>query len=368
MSCYLGFDPVEMESGYFFVSYNSDDVTRIQPLVKGLFDAGVPLWYDHALEYGKEWKKQIAKKIRNSDAVLLFLTMGVLHKELSYVREEYEMATEYFEKTVYVVLLDRITARDVPTESVPWWMEVVKNHLIDLTKVNGNASQISEIRRAIGHSANRISFDDSISNGKKDQAKNGKIQTIANQMSFKDVIANSQKGKDVHEGIEPSPSSTRKEDAKVLVERGRNYYNGRGVERNYDKAFECFMEAAEQGDAGGQNWVGVCYERGHGVPQNYGESLRWYKKAAEQGMAVARNNVGLCYYYGRGTAQNYAEAFRWYKKAAEQDHADGQYWVGLCYENGQGTTKNITEAIRWYRMAAQQGNESAKKRLAALGV
>ena len=150
MACYLGFSPVETERGYYFVSYNSDDLQRIQPLVKGLFEAGLPLWYDYALEYGKEWKKQIARKINGSDAVLLFLTRGVVEKESSFVREEYDMATEFFDKKVYVVLLDKIQKNEIPIDSVPWWMEVIKNHVIDLTRVSATEAQVGEICTALG--------------------------------------------------------------------------------------------------------------------------------------------------------------------------------------------------------------------------
>lgn len=150
MACYLGFTPMEADEGFYFVSYNSDDMERIQPLVKGLYDAGVPLWYDYALEYGKEWKKQIARKINGSDAVLLLLTRGVVAKEESFVREEYDMATEFFGKTVYVVLLDQIRKTEIPIDSVPWWMEVIKNHIIDLTKVSGTGAQVREICTALG--------------------------------------------------------------------------------------------------------------------------------------------------------------------------------------------------------------------------
>lgn len=150
MACYLGFAPVEAEHGYYFVSYNSEDATRIESLVKGLHEAGVPLWYDYALEYGKEWKKQIARKINGSDAVLLFLTQGVVEKEKSFVREEYDMATEFFDKKVYVVMLDKIRNGDIPVDSVPWYIEVIKNHVIDLSRVTDTGGQVAEICTALG--------------------------------------------------------------------------------------------------------------------------------------------------------------------------------------------------------------------------
>ncbi len=150
MSRYLGFTPAELESGYYFISYNNQDANRIQPLVMELFKSGMPLWYDYALKYSQEWQKQIARKIDGANAVILFLTKGVVEKDASYVRKEYDMATQYFNKTVFVVKLDNIRNSDIPVDSVPWYMEVNMHHIIDLTEVTELTQQIGLICTALG--------------------------------------------------------------------------------------------------------------------------------------------------------------------------------------------------------------------------
>ncbi len=150
MSENLGFDSVTTDQDYYFISYNSDDIDRVQPIAKGLFEAGLPLWYDYALEHGKEWEKQIAQKIHDSKAVLLFLTKGVVQKEDTYVRKEFDMATQFFGKTVYIVVLDKIKNSDVPVNSVPWYMEVIKRQLMDMTKGQSLNQMILEIKKVLG--------------------------------------------------------------------------------------------------------------------------------------------------------------------------------------------------------------------------
>jgi serine/threonine protein kinase len=54
------------------------------------------------------------------------------------------------------------------------------------------------------------------------------------------------------------------------------------------------------------------------------EARRWYRDAAEQGDADAQNYLGRIYAEGRGVVQDHAEAMRWYRKAAEQGHANAQ--------------------------------------------
>ena len=123
MSEYLGFQPTDRPD-YFFVSYNSEDKDRVSALAKQLSYANVPLWYDYGLEYGEEWEKQISGKIKDAEAVLLFFTKGILEKENSYVRKEYEMATKYFGRKVYVVMMDTVENCDVPFDKVPWWIDI----------------------------------------------------------------------------------------------------------------------------------------------------------------------------------------------------------------------------------------------------
>ena len=40
-------------------------------------------------------------------------------------------------------------------------------------------------------------------------------------------------------------------------------------------AVQWFRKAAEQGDAAGQNWLGLMYQEGRGVPQNYVYAHMW---------------------------------------------------------------------------------------------
>ncbi len=65
----------------------------------------------------------------------------------------------------------------------------------------------------------------------------------------------------------------------------------------------------------------MMYTEGQGVRQDYQQAFAWYQKAAEQGNAGAQNNLGLMYYNGKGVEQDYIKALEWYQKAAEQGDA-----------------------------------------------
>ena len=53
-------------------------------------------------------------------------------------------------------------------------------------------------------------------------------------------------------------------------------------------------------------------------------ALSWLRDAADQGYARAEYYVGLMYEDGRGVPQDPAEALLWFRRAAAQGHADAQ--------------------------------------------
>ena len=61
---------------------------------------------------------------------------------------------------------------------------------------------------------------------------------------------------------------------------GFAYFIGRGVEQNYESAFEWYMKAAEKGDKHAQNNVGLFYERGRGCEIDLVQAMHWYQKSA----------------------------------------------------------------------------------------
>ncbi|MBR6891777.1 MAG: sel1 repeat family protein [Bacteroidaceae bacterium] len=64
--------------------------------------------------------------------------------------------------------------------------------------------------------------------------------------------------------------------------------------------------------------MGFCYYNGYGVEQNYDEAARWYKMAADKGYSDAMYYLGTHYMDGDGVSQSTDEAIRLWKAAAEQ--------------------------------------------------
>ena len=115
--------------------------------------------------------------------------------------------------------------------------------------------------------------------------------------------------------------------------------------RQYAEALRLFKPGAEQGHAGSQYYVGLCFYFGRGVSKDAFTAANWYRKAADQGNLSAIYNLGCCYRDGIGVARDYAEAAKLFRRAAEQGHASAQCSLGLLYEKGNGVAKDLAEAV-----------------------
>lgn len=80
-------------------------------------------------------------------------------------------------------------------------------------------------------------------------------------------------------------------------ELGCEYIKGKADERDYERAFYWFCNAAEQGHAEAQFALGAMYEAGNGVRQDEVLAIGWFQKAALQGHAWAIRSLamrGIC--------------------------------------------------------------------------
>lgn len=132
----------------------------------------------------------------------------------------------------------------------------------------------------------------------------------------------------------------------MLVPSTACYSAGAGVNRDFNKAVEWYMKAANQGHAGAQHSLGVCYDNGRGVTQDFKKAVEWYRKSADQGNADAQHDLGWSYFTGDGVSkEDRHKAVEWYTKSANQGHVRGQQRLGVCYYYGHGVTQDYSKAV-----------------------
>lgn len=135
---------------------------------------------------------------------------------------------------------------------------------------------------------------------------------------------------------------------------------------NCPKYLDFWQQAAEQGHAIAQSFLGVCYSHGRGITKDQSLAVAWYRKAAEQGYAPAQANLGVMYRDGKGVAKDESQAVQWLRKAAEQGYAPAQINLASIYANSKSNAKNETEAVEWFTKAAEQGYAPAQANLAIM--
>ena len=176
------------------------------------------------------------------------------------------------------------------------------------------------------------------------------------------------------------------------------YANGRGTERDSDKALDAAAKAsksegltpfdmmtlgkvfedcvpvpedeaseeqaasavAENPDAEAAAPVTVVKE----AEELYSKAADALKALAEAGNARAQKLLGDLYFGGKGGfEQDYGKALELYEQAADQDYADAQAQLGYMYQNGIGVELSYEKAMEWNNRAAQQGNAQGQAQI-----
>ena len=140
------------------------------------------------------------------------------------------------------------------------------------------------------------------------------------------------------------------------------------LDRDSKAAFQWFSKAAEQGHADAQYNLGYCHYKAIGTIKNPGEAFQWFSKAAEQGHVEAQKILGVMYSTGLYIPRDDQKAIAWYEKAAEQGDAFAQTSLGMIHESGWGVPKNDAVALQWYRKAAEQDDPYAQYKTGILYV
>ncbi|MCE9520705.1 MAG: sel1 repeat family protein [Verrucomicrobia bacterium] len=136
------------------------------------------------------------------------------------------------------------------------------------------------------------------------------------------------------------------------------------VAKDFQKAVEYYVKAAQGNDALAQFRLGSMYDTGVQldpksdkieIVPNAGVALSYYKLAAQNKMAIASFNVGIFYEQGRGVDKDIQKAFAYYMQAAQEGVNVAMQKIGDSYINGAGTIKDPVAAAGWYARSAAAG-------------
>ena len=113
-------------------------------------------------------------------------------------------------------------------------------------------------------------------------------------------------------------------DARAQYQLYFRYSLGDGVKQDQETANRWLQQAAGNGDADAQYWLGeLYYDGGSGFGKDRAAAFMWLEKAAAQGGRGEQSHVGWRYY----SNGDYDNARRWLQKAADQDDSTAKFYL-----------------------------------------
>ena len=106
--------------------------------------------------------------------------------------------------------------------------------------------------------------------------------------------------------------SGEKKDGASFYDLGRMYSR----EVSEEKAFECYMKAAELGYTSAYYAIATAYLNGEGTERDFYKAFEWFRKAADSGDTSAKLKLAECYKCGAGCEKDYAAAMALYQQVA----------------------------------------------------
>jgi len=140
---------------------------------------------------------------------------------------------------------------------------------------------------------------------------------------------------------------------------GVSYENGHGVDKDPERAFALYMEAAKKKLIRAGYKVGMAYMWGEGVEEDIPAAAYWFKQAANGGDDDAQVQLGMMFIYGHGVEENVDKGFNWLQLSAEQDNPIALRELGFLHESGKGVALSMSEATRLISKAASLGDKKS---------
>nr|WP_158217331.1 tetratricopeptide repeat protein [Microbulbifer agarilyticus] len=86
-----------------------------------------------------------------------------------------------------------------------------------------------------------------------------------------------------------------------------------GVEKDHAESMRWLNKSYEQGNMNAALGLAVSYTSGRDMERDYEKSFSLYLEAAWSGLLTAQGKVAGHYYYGKGVPKDYVRAYAWYK-------------------------------------------------------
>ena len=124
----------------------------------------------------------------------------------------------------------------------------------------------------------------------------------------------------------------------------------------YDRAFDCYERAYEQGQENAACCIAIMYEKGLGVAVDNDEAMKWYTLGAEAGARYAKYHLGRRYHMGDIVPAYTFLAIEWLSRSCNNGYATAWWQLGVSYTTGKYLPRNYQKAFACYYRAAHLGD------------
>lgn len=131
------------------------------------------------------------------------------------------------------------------------------------------------------------------------------------------------------------------------------YLEGRGVNRDIDRAVEYYKELADAYVAEAHLKLGQIYSHGAPLTPDYGLAEEHLVMAEALGSAEAAYHLGLMRLNGQGGRADRVAAQDLFQLAADSGYVFANYYLGLLAYNGPGGARNLNLAYEHFKAAAE---------------
>ena len=164
-------------------------------------------------------------------------------------------------------------------------------------------------------------------------------------------------------------------DGSILYKIGKIYYEGKGCEKDAEKAYEYFMKAADCKNKNAYYALGKTCSDKTSTHYDIIRAEQYYLKAYEEyydseteeshAPSYLKNSMADLYANQEHEIYDINKAISLYKDCAENDNDTfSMFKLGSIYLNGNGVYKDITLGLHYLNDAADCGNKFAKVTLA----
>lgn len=145
---------------------------------------------------------------------------------------------------------------------------------------------------------------------------------------------------------------------------GNIYYDGVGVNRDFERAFKLYEKTTCLGDQWSMNRIGDMYRDGKGVDVDIERAISMYKKSSSFGNISAIGNIidlcvgGLC-----SNSLLLESSITVLECYALSGNVDATNRLGNLYYDGRGVRRDYQKALLWYKKSLLQGNQWVRNRI-----